>query len=374
MTRTELCVWAALAIPLVFATGACGGGGNGTVTGGSDAFNGTYFFGAFEGSAGPAESRSHWGQLTANGAGMVPTITGSTNDEGTIGALGATPFAYALGPAGQLNLMTGGGGVVDQQGGISASGSMAIAAGILASNDPSILFSLRKAGTFSNASLTGTYRYCMFFDWDSGTDGDSALWGTATFTPATGVVSFSHTINSDGIVTGPHVLPETYTVAGDGTFTATLDGGSLAGGVLAGGQIAYLSGGTLGGGSRLLAVFVKQSTSASLATFAGAYHFVAMVANDGPAPVPHWLSHTGTATSNNLGQLTFGAITRLNDDGTIQTLPAGATANYTVAANGAMTMDGGGGASGGVAPDGGLAVVAGSTAGTQGPEFWIFLR
>ncbi len=353
-------------LALAPACGGGGGGGGGVVL---DAFNGTYHWSQIIGDAGPPlRGTGLWGNMTSDGSGMVTGGTTWTISNGVVMLpKSVTPTAYALPGGGRLQWLAG--GVPFAEGGVSSDGQHAVLGAVNAGGDPSIALFTRYASGLSNASLNGTYHFAEFVTAPSGT-GDGVLWGTAVFDGAGGV-TFTLLANFNGTLSGPTGAAELYSVASDGTLTFGIGTEDYRGSVRQDGQVAFFSGGTGAGDGAALGVMIKYSTAATDATFSGLYHLVVMEADELLAPAINWSSLTGTASATGAGTYSIPSLTRLQDDGTLDT-PLTGVLPYAVSSSGGIAL--GGGRVGAVSADGTVAAVVGGTLANMDAFLHVMIR
>ncbi len=337
-------------------------------------FNGTYFYQAFAGNFSVPSGYSWWGNLTADG---VSEITGGTlgwNDgAGGIFSGPAPAIPYALDAA--RRMIWSAGGAFNLEGGIAIDGSVATMSSIGLTAWPGLTILVRREGTFDLGSLTDTYHVSGFC---SSAAGDVSFWGSTIF-DGLGGANQTFSQNTNGSLSGPFPsMPETYTVAADGTTTYTLV--SVApqqGGILLGGDLVVLTGSTTAAPAiTCLVVLIRQSTAASASTLSGNYHIGALFADAPPAPPPDFSSFTGTGSSDGVGTLTTNVGGTINVDGVVTTWPPAVTnESYTVSANGTLTLTTAGTTLvGGVSPTGDYAVVSGGTTMGSLPRLWFLVR
>src|SRR6185436_2049966 len=165
------------------------------------------------------------GTMTFDGAGNV-SFTGTKNTDGSSGADSGSG-TYSVYSGGTFSMTAG----ATFTGSLLAGGSILVWAST--SNQPQLSISVKKGGTLSAASLTGTYGTVMYRFEGATTqpatqvagqpsihpNGFTSTVGTLTF-DGINSVNFSGTTNTDGSGS-PSVGSGTYTVAADGTFGMT---------------------------------------------------------------------------------------------------------------------------------------------------------
>ena len=184
------------------------------------------------------------GTVTFDGVGAF-TISGTKNVDGVVSSM-AQSGSYSVAPDGTLTVGTMAGSVL-------AGGSSFIAAS--RTGAPEVLVGVKKAGTFSNASLSGAYTFADYYVNSSSSNatsivpinvpttpysnnltvpiakkGFTAELGTVTFDGAGGFTILG-TKNVDAVVSNV-TQSGSYSVAADGTLTV----GTMTGSVLAGGS------------------------------------------------------------------------------------------------------------------------------------------
>ena len=356
-----------LLVLLLVAIGCGGGGGGGSPLG---LLSGTYSFIAFGGTNGaPDEGNTSWGEIAADGAG---TFTGGTVTNNVNGAVsppsGTGSIGYDVDGARTFSLLGGTGSTPDYTGKISADGSVAALASVSASTPPAILLMGRKAGTYSDASLSGLYHVCAF-GYDPTVSSDLSYFGAMTF-DGLGSAAGSLSLNVAALTSGPFAISLTYSTAPDGALTVAFSSDGYKGQICAGGDLILLAGGTSTTEAPVVMVLVKGTAGASNALLSGAYGLVGLQADT--SPPPEWTSITIPATSDGLAMITLGAGGLVNEDSVITSAPVGGGPPYAVGPDGFLSVSSGT-YEGGVAPSGNFAVFAGQT-GSGTPEFWFMVR
>lgn len=367
-----LCSLVAIASLTVLSSIGCGGGGGGGGLPGTpqptDAlFSRTYHRNTFYGVVGAQnQAATEWGETVADGMGNVGGGQIYLNVNGALGG----PFVplgqpYSVQPGYGLSF----GGA--QTGGISTDGRVAILGETGGGAGAGIVTLLRRQGTFSAASLNGTYHLMMFLYLHLSAQ-DAAFWGTATF-DGQGNSTSSVSRNDNGVVSGPSSPPAgTYSVAADGTVTWTRAGNTYSGGLLEGGDLAILTGGTVANQVPVLMVLIRAGQGLSNATLSGAYHTVGLLANAPAGTTPRWRNYVGASVADGVSQWSLGAGT-MNSDGVVLPVPPLGVSAYAVAGNGALTMVTANWL-GGVTPTGSFAAVAGGATQGDAPQLWLLVR
>lgn len=217
-----------------------------------------------------------------------------------------------------------------------------------------------------NGLLSGVYHYVSFGGNSAPAHDDASRSGTATF-DGLGGVSLSWTENSDGTI-GSLAQNWTYSIAADGTLTATTPGGTvLAGHVQSNGDVA-LAARISAGAFPMQAVFVRKGGATfGTADLTGDYWTGSFSCD--PAGPTH-ASRTGTVTFDGAGAST----SSLAEDAEGVITATTPTGTYAVAADGTLTyVSGGETFTGGLLAGAGVAVAA-STSGGSRPQVMVFLR
>jgi hypothetical protein len=357
---------ASLALAAALASTACGGGGGGGDGGGggggSVPFAGPYHLAHFRGTSKTTDvPASLWGLLESDGVETLSTGTTTQNEDGVVSQpVGALSGTFAIEPDGTTSWFDPGMEEV-ARGGLTAAQD-AVVVGSVRPGDPvsSITILLRQAGVFSNASLAGAYRLCTF---GAGDGAHAAGVARVTF-DGVAFASFTAVLsNADGVVTNP-------TDAGTGPYSVSSAGRvSLAGradaGILAGGEVLVGAGVASADSPPVLAVGIKESSSASAATFSGTYSAVFF---EYELVGGAYRAFTATATADGAGGFTLEGT--LHAEGTVLAISPASFA-YSVAPDGALTFPGG---LGQVSSDGRFAAVAGSTSSGLNPALAFFVR
>lgn len=217
-----------------------------------------------------------------------------------------------------------------------------------------------------NGLLSGIYHYVSFGGNNAPTHDDTSRSGTATF-DGLGGVGLSWTDNTDGTISSL-AQSWTYSIAADGTFTATTPGGTvLAGHVQPGGDVA-LAARISAGAFPMTALFVRKG-GATFATADLTGDYWAGSFSCAPAGPTH-ASRTGTVTFDGAGAST----SSLTDDAEGVITATSPPGTYSIAADGTLTyVSGGETFTGGLLAGAGVAVAA-STSGGSSPQVMVFLR
>ncbi len=357
----------AIAPLLMFSTGGCGSGDS-MPSGPNARLLGSYCFIAFSGTDGATdEANATWGDVTADGLGMITGGTRNENENGvvTTDAYPATP--YSIDAAGVMTLFEG--AVAAFRGAISADGNVACLSAIANGESPAIIILGKKEGTYSNASLNGLY-HLAGIAYVFGGPSDNSTWGTTMFDGA-GMHMESQNENTDGTVAGPFNSNRTYSVAADGSVTADFGGVMYSGAILAGGELIILAGDTTAAGPPYILILTKGTSGATNALLSGTYTGVGFQADD--SPPPEWSSYLFTPTADGTGASLAFPDGIQNDDGTVMMIGADGS-NYTVSPTGLFNWFGIS-YTGGVAPSGNYAVCAGISSGGGGVmQLFFFLK
>ncbi len=151
-----------LGLVLLFGYAACGGGGGSGAAPGLDAstFSGTYFWAsltATDESPATDVASGQWGTAVADGAGSM-TVNLRTNESGSIMPPGMATVPYTVATDGTWVWRAT--GVEFTRGGISSDGRIAGGTSLRTGLFPQINLLIRREGTWSTASLNGTYHMC----------------------------------------------------------------------------------------------------------------------------------------------------------------------------------------------------------------------
>jgi hypothetical protein len=361
----------ALAVSALAALTSCGGSGGGgggppvVVLLDNATLNGPYFMVYMAGESGPPDAEGATGLGTSDGEGGVP-VSQTTNDMGTV--TGPTGISYEYSVAGDGELAMGVGVIEVARGGVSADGECALVASSAFGPKPAVMALLRRGGTYSDASLSGAYHFVGFAVSVGG--GESVGFTGPVTADGAGTLSGAAVgVNLMGTV-GTAAVSGTYAIAADGTaqFTTSVPE-TFAGGVIKGGAVAVFGGSVTAGDAPGLLVFVRAAVSASDATFQGAYWAVTLSRD---AVTGEFRSQTGTVTSDGAGNLTLEAVS--NTEGTFVVEPP-QPATYGVAADGTLTVGGGGHTMvGAITEDGSFAVAGGGTSPGSDPILVLLCR
>lgn len=351
---------AALALLLVvlLAT-ACGGGGDSsTPIESAPSFEGDWHFVLL--TAGGGGFRAAWGTATSDAAGAVATSTSSNTDGGISTDVPASATA-SVAPDGTFTFTSVGGTL---HGGISRAGDVAVCAS-LPSTTPVIAVFLRKAGSFSTASLNGAFhavrmRRKLGVSSASGQRSGGITYdgvgGTSDALPAAG--------NDDGAIVGGGFGTGTYSVDAEGHLTV----GNMRGGVLAG-AAALIAGGRTSG-DPMITVSLPVSTAATNARFAGSYAVVGMQSHPTSGA---WQSTVAELLANGSGGGTMSG-TANGETGSLTIGPAATP--WAIDGAGALdlTLYDGSTLKGGISPDGRLAILGGATQTGMAPAIFVLVR
>ncbi len=254
-----------------------------------------------------------------------------------------------------------------QRGGISEDGRVVTSAGILGGVQPAMTIITRQEGSFDLTSLNGVYHLCALFYDFSGPELE-AWWGTVTFDGA-GNTQVTFERNEGGNFQAQQMTATTYTVAANGTATLdSIPGSTYEGGVLLGGDLVVLGGSTVNARDPGLIILIREGSGLGTGSAAGSY----FVTGIGQAPVGY-ASITGSAAFDGAGALALGLTS--NTNGGIAAQPP-ANVTYTVAPNGILMIDAGGGElfRGAITQDGCFGMVAGETTGAGNPSIRFFMK
>ncbi|MDA1194669.1 MAG: hypothetical protein O2894_05745 [Planctomycetota bacterium] len=354
---------------LLLGLAACGGGGGAGPANLSPALlTGPMCLQTYGGLGGPPPYQfGQFGQLTSDGLGMITSGAVTSNVDGvlTTGPL-AAPLAYSISAAHRVSLANAG---TTLQGGISPAGDLLSLVDVRPGSAPTIAILARKVTGLAAAALAGTWHMCAFV---SNASDDRALFGGVVTLDATLNATVSVGININGAIT-PAVAPVAWgtgTLGASGSFDLAVTGSVFTGGVYAGGDVIVLSGSSSATHFQGLVVLIRQSATATAATFSGTYH-TAIFFGDTTA-FTDYAAATSTISADGIGSWVLGPST-FNQNGIItNSAGGGGSSPYIVAPNGGLALASGTFV-GGVSASGHVAVVAGRTIAGQTPQF-LFLH
>ena len=322
------------------------------------------------------------GSLRAFGDGTFTRMGGLFNENGAVDTalpvFGGPLPTYTVSASGQLVTTED---AVVQAGGLSSAGDVHALARTSAGHKPTIELGLRSDGTFSNASLGGTYGLFLLRYSSSGVDSISV--GEMTCDGSGAFAFTAVTRNANGtVVAFPGPNPGTYTVQADGRVAVAVTGGNgWAGAVLAGGRLALLGGTTNAGGAPELLLLLRRDVGpTSNALFSGAYHVVGIRLDEPdfpgpPTPFTEVTALSGEGLADGAGTIQVDATE--NIEGAI--FPSTGPTDYLVGANGALSFGDVAGALGGpfgrgaITSDGRFAAV-GAVVNGESPFLFFFFR
>lgn len=347
---------------------ACGGGGGGGGGPPLDAFAGTWHYAGYItdfSSPNPAAITADFGTVVADGVGGFDLTHGTNTNTVVGGSSTDTGLAYELPADGTLSWTLAPPAGQPVLGG-ALSGGLGLLSSVTPPPIPSLRVLVRRAGTFSAATLAGDYHTVSLAYLDPS---DIGYVGTTTF-DGIGASTGSGTTNREGLHQAA-TPAYSYTVTPQGDLTLTGATIGLEGGVLAGGDVAVAAGGTTTGQTTTLELFVRESTSASLLTFAGEYLLVAVITS-------------GTEDGTLFGMLVADGAGGWTGDFQLKVAgavgdasPGTESGTYSVASDGALSIAFTGAPTpfeGGVSPDGSFAVAGGPLTGSTLPMLWVLLR
>lgn len=284
------------------------------------------------------------------------TTGGTSSAQFDVAANGATDFTSAS--AGQFPPFW--------SGGLTADGEVLIMTSVTSASTPAFVVIGREQLTVATTTVQGDYATCTF----AAPMGEGlAEWTTTTFDGSGGWSNPPVDMNLAGdFSTAATGASGTYSVASDGTTTVTGGPGPMSGSIFYSGELVVLAGVDQAAVPPRIQISVRKGTGTSLATLSGAY-WVVGIRTDESTGVP--ASTFGSVTADGAGTLTY-TDTLENDDGTIVTGLTGSD-NYTVEANGNLTVTGGLRV-GGVSANGRVAVVAGETVSGNDPTLLLLIR
>jgi hypothetical protein len=212
---------------------------------------------------------------------------------------------------------------------------------------------LRKSGSFTLASLSGTYSFQAFSVDDGAGIGSQPTsyqnqgfftdFGTITFDGVGGLTLDLTVEKYDQTLNPPATLTGTYTVATDGTFTLNPGSTPVTGQILAGGTVLAFSN-QAGTGFVQTGLALRKSGTFTTASLLGSYYFQAFSVDDGLGIGSHppdyanqgFFCDFGTIAFDGAGNLTARLLPEKYD----QTLnpPATLPGTYSVAADGTFVL------------------------------------
>ena len=357
---------------------ACGSGGSDTtlyvpVQGSPQAglFAGPYHTGwisAIE-DGGSETFNTLWGQVEADG---VWDVQGAMHYN-WLGSVGQAPYGsvgqFAVESDRRFTFESQFAGHDDALGVISATGDLAILAGITPDTWPTIRLFGRRAGVHDDASLSGTWRFAGYSATAAGAN-TAAIWGTVAFDGAGGGSS-EMSVNSEGATFGPALRGVTYAVAPDGSTTLGFAGGlELEGGITGGGDVLILGGSTVAGDHPNLYVFIRAGAGLSDADLVGGYGLVGMTQQIAGGL---YTSLSGHFEADGMGWAEFAGLA--NHEGAVALEPTTVISTF-VGPTGALSFVTPGGDSlvGALSPDGRFGMFCGPTNAGSDPSFFLILR
>lgn len=347
----------------------CGGGG-GEAGDATDAFAGTWHYAGYLGEVippAPAVVTLDFGEVVADGYGGFG-LTHRQNANTTVGGTTTEAgLAYTLAFDGSLTWTLAPTATQPALGGaLSTAGRLGLLSAVTVGSVPSVRVLVRRGGSFAASSLTGEYHTVSLAFLPPS---DTGYVGTTDF-DGVGAGTGSGTTNREGLHQAV-TSTSTYAVTPQGDLTFSQSTIVLEGGILAGGDVAVVAGGTTTGETTALRLFVRESTSASLLTFSGVYHAVALLTRD-----TGYVTLAGDLEADGAGGWTADfkakAIGAYEDASGL--LNSG---TYTVAPDGRLLVKFGTGAMeyvGGVSPDGSFATAGGPVNTSEDPALWVLVR
>lgn len=342
----------------------CGGGSSSSVVILSSAsVTGEYTLVCLTGSLTAPTMLSRFGAITADGLGGYAATLGTNN--------GTTSSLPVAGGTGTYFVAANGALQFDatQYGGLSTDGSAAVAAETADASSPSICVLLKRAGTYSAATLNGAYHHGLLAV--NGPAGGGSSWsttalGATTFDDAGQMTYSTAATNTAGAqaTTGGGSAPYTLSAAGELTVSTLV--GDCLGGATADGSFAVAGGALPGAGGPAMIVFAKKGVGMDATAFSGSYYVVVLESD--PTASQRWTGTTALATADGVGVLNFGSTT-VNTDGVISQPTF--SRPFTVGADGTLTSLT---EVGGVTQDGRYAFLCGGTTANSSPALYIFIR
>ena len=341
---------------------ACGGSSNNNTPAAPPppSLEGAYWMAMALANATAGNTNASWGTITLS-AGGSGSVTGSNNLNGTVSPIPATAAThnYAPEPSRDMAVTVNG---ATFNGRLSPNGEVFAASSTTAGLDPNLMVCVRKGGTHSLASSTGSYAMVLY------TPGVNLFTGTITL-DGTGTATVSGSVN-DG-VTAPGPIGDTigYALGADGALSFMAAGDLLVGGISPSGEVMVLGGDASDPGPAFICVCIRQSGSGmSNASLMGDYAWRSLGSDAAGPTVYAW---GGSAISDGTNSLNLTG--QENRDGMYSAFSAPHT--YNVNASGRFTLSGSGeDFLGHLSADGGFAVLAGPTNVTGQPRVAAMVR
>jgi hypothetical protein len=350
------------AVGLLSVLAACGGSGDGS-GGGGLGLDGEFHVASIGGRFDTApDVEAIFGRATVDGDASTVTFDITVNGEGTVGS-GTEVLPARLDADGTFALLTQdmSGPTDGLRGALADDESVIVLGSVSSGSRPAIFVKIRESSAAAASNLAGGYHLVVLRHEPK----VSGLVGQATFDGAgTGQILAGATVNDEGVISAvPFPYPLTYAIAADGGATLQFFANDHPGGLRQGGDLLAVAGSEQAGGFPTILVFLRAATTASVATFSGTY---AMVELRYAASITTFSSITATAQADGAGAFSFAGTQ--NEEGTIAPILGNST--YTVAADGALTIDS---IRGAVSPDGRFAVL-GTVGANFGPSIRLLVR
>ena len=340
---------------------ACGGSSNNTPEAPPPpALEGAYWMAVASADATAGDTNASWGTLTLS-AGGAGSVTGSNNFNGTVSPIPPTALTHNYAPEPNRDMAVTANGAT-YNGRLSPNGEVFAASSTTAGMDPDLMVCVRKGGTHSLASSTGTYAFVLY------APDLFLITGTLTLDGA-GTATISGTENDGLAAPSPSSDSFGYTVGADGALSFMTGADLLVGGISPSGEVMVLGGDAADPGPTFICVCIRQSGSGmSNASLMGDYAWRSL-GNDAAGPTAY--AWGGSAVSDGTNSLNVTG--QENRDGMYSAFSAPHT--YNVNASGRFTLNGSGeDFLGHLSADGGFAVLAGPTNVTGQPRVAVMVR
>lgn len=376
-TRLALVVLVAV-FPLLC---VCGGGGGGD--GGADpgpappeaVIDGTYFVTSYMlsypvgglGIGSPDHPCCGWGTAVSDGAGTLAWTIRRNVDYDLDPEIETGDLTYAVPSAGTVQILMPVGPALPYMGGhVSPDGRYAALAKLVADESPAMFLMLARRGSYSDASLSGSYVLSGF----ACQPDPSAIFGAVDIT-SPGAGSGHAAINTAGASGGAGPIAMTYSTSGDGSIDLSLAGFTgIEGGIAAGGDVVVAGGSATDGLPPGLFALVRSSTDRTLADFQGDYGIVGYRYD---VSADAFVSATGTLNADGAGTFTT-SLTVTDGVALGEDVPGGGT--YDISSVGVLLLTNTLGEmfTGALSPDGSCAIASGAINVGRDPAFFFLHR
>ncbi|MEZ6009639.1 MAG: hypothetical protein R3F05_18020 [Planctomycetota bacterium] len=353
-----MCRYLVLTVCLLLAS--CGGGSGGGGSTGLSTLQGTYWVVSLGATTNPSDATTTWGTMVADGAGTISPSTIS-NDDTSVSPDLSTDFNYEVDGNGEIRLVAG--ALVVYRGRISDDGRYAVLSALTL---PSVVVLVRREGAHNVAGLTGPYEFA-----GAGfAAGPAAYYMSATFDGAGGYAG-TGAVNEAGSFDGG-TIGGLYSVTSSGAVTTDVLGLPFIGGVSSDDNFMLLGGGTTNGNNPLAWFLVRRAGAGGAnSLLSGTYYACGVETVLGITDEAQ--SFWGVVRADGSGGFTMQGQTT----GAGGVAPLSIAGTYSVAASGALTFDRAGlgeNLSGGVSPDGRVAIASGGTVLNSNPVVIVMFR